>query len=173
MCQCCNNKKRKQCSHNIYSFKSPVELTSLWNLPLAKFSCKLLITSRPPRPSLSDRKDLPRKYSPPLSAVTWPVHPLQHWRAQGVSPKPPLASLIFSLCLAWTRPNTTSASVRRPPVRPPRRPSVKALAPLLRMVLMKYVRTFPWRSLTCNDSGVKLPLRSFITKVICMTMIVN
>lgn len=72
-----------------------------------------------------------------LGCVLLYLCPPQHWRVQGARPKPPLASLIFSLCLAWTRPNTTSASDIRPPVRPPKRPSVPMLALLLRMVLMK------------------------------------
>lgn len=61
----------------------------------------------------------------------------QHWRVHGVKPKPPLASLIFSLCLAWTKPYTTSARVMRPPVLTLRWPPVPVMAPLLRIVLMK------------------------------------
>lgn len=86
------------------------------------------------------------------SFFLWPQAAPQHWRVQGVRAKLPLASRIFSLCLAWTRLKTTSASVRRPPVRTRSRPSPPSIEPLLRMVPIKYVRTFPWRSLTCREN---------------------
>lgn len=83
---------------------------------------------------------------------TYPLLCPQHSSLQGVKPKLPLASLIFSLCLAWTRPNTIPASVMRPLDRPPGRPSVPMMSCLLRLVLMKYVRTFPWHSLTYSTT---------------------